>query len=504
MDTIPSKPPHKKLQNDVAGIDIDIGSIYVIPAATDYVDDEDLGPLASAPHQLINFGPNHEKLLIIPDYRVTRVVPGVERRKLISSGQMVKEAPETKDGDQSTAVKTQEGPEKKSEKTHGDTSSSTSSTSSKDGQCDSRASPSSPSPADLERLLSVSFRERNNAQTLTTSSPLTSLQRFEGAEGAVLLDMFESWGITTLKSLTTFPNTHSDGVALLNETGMFSDIIPFAQQVKLLLDNPPKPANPPSSTSAFIESPSNGQLPTNPSLFDANNRAIDLGASRVYPSGRINAVGSSPATTTANTAAPPTTSSHAPSLAPIPLSQVPGITPGIAEMLARYAIILTAQDLIAFPTRYPGLYNMMKDAREVEDLDALIAAAGQVCQVSSAAAERLASPPSSNPSNNNNLTSSSLFNHLGEAQRSQVHIQDVTRNTLVGALKGMSPDLASQLATLYPPIQSLQALATFAEVNPTEYTYILRSHPELPELCQQAALLVSVATGHPRPSSQHL
>ena len=49
--------------------------------------------------------------------------------------------------------------------------------------------------------------------------------------------------------------------------------------------------------------------------------------------------------------------------------------------------------------------------------------------------------------------------------------------------------------------QSLQALTTFAEVNPTEYTYILRSHPDLPELCQQAALLVSVATGRRTPSS---
>lgn len=484
MELIPGKPPHKKLQNDVAGIDIDIGSIYVIPAATDYMDEEDLGPIAAAPHQLINFGPNQEKVLIIPDYRVTRVVPGVERKKLIASTQMVKSM---KDGEvphnNEQSENSDNNKSSNSSETRPPNSSSTGTV--HVGREDSLPKPTS---AELERILSVSYREKNQ---VTPTSPLSSLGRFEGAEGAVLLDMFESWGITNLQLLSAFPTSHPDGVALLKETGMFADIAHFSGLVAALLESPPqlavqqhapsssppnsnpssKQSEPISADNSYHNSPGNtGASPPNPQ---------DLGSSRMYPQG-VNP------RTSAGIPAP-----CAPS-GPIPLSKVPGITAAVAETLARFALIQTAQDLHAFPTKFPGLYSMMKDAHEVDDLDALIAAAAQCCNAAPTAAPLSASP----------LASSSWLHHLGEAQRPQLQIQDVTRNTLVGALKGMSTDLASQLANLYPPIHSLQALATFAEVSPTEYTYLLRSYPELSELCQEAALLVSVAVGRPRPSSK--
>lgn len=407
MDSSPSKPPHQKLQNDVAGIDADFGSIYVIPAPTDYMDD-DVGLYnVSSPHQLINFGPQHEKVLIIPDYRVNHVMPGVSRKPLIKSAQMVK----------IDEVKAEPSP-------------------------DVASSPLA-SDEDLSDLLSLNFREKHQ---VTPEEKLTALAKFDGAEGAILLDMFESWNIRTLQDLVAFPSREPEGVKLLVEADLFPDIANYTTKVQRLLSNPPPLIPAPNPTSSDDQAPS------------SSPPSVNLAATQI---------------------------GHA----PVPILQVPGVTPAIADILSRYALLNTSKELADFSFNFPGIYAMLKDSGEIPNLDELCYAA-----LGLSATVHIASTP---PTDHSKLGSD--LSHLGEAQRSTVKLSDVSKNTLVNALKGMNVDLASELATQYPPIHSLQALATFAEVNPTEYTYLKRKYPELPDLCQQAALLVSVASGQARP-----
>jgi hypothetical protein len=421
MEPPPAKPPHQKLQNDAAGIEIEFGSIYVIPAPTDYMDD-DVGHYdETTPHQLINFGPTQEKVLIIPDYRVTHVVPGVSRKSLINSDQMVKV-------------------EKKSEESSSAPSEAVS------------VSPA-PSEAELTAMLSQDFREK---QQVTATSPLTTLAKFEGAEGAVLLDMFASWNVTTLQDMPSFPSKQPEGVTLLVETDMFPDVVKFAEMVSFLL------ANPPPIVAAHVTSDSKAQLVLS---SDSGREGFpDLAASQVL----------SPNRETPKS---------------FPILGVPGVTPAIANILSRYALIETSSELRDVPTKFPGIYAMLKETLEVPNLDELILAASALGS---------GHVPAQMPQNSGDATKETELQSLGEAQRSTVKIQDISKNTLVGALKSMSHALASELGTQYPPIHSLNALATFAEVSPTEFTYLKRKYPELPELCQQAALLVSVASGHPR------
>jgi hypothetical protein len=407
MEPASTSAPHKKLQNEVAGIDSDFGSIYVIPAPTDYVDDVDNGPLPMAPHQLLTFGPQQEKIMIIPDYRVNHVMPGIARKPLIGSDKLVKAQNHQEDANSQAIV----------------------------------ADPVIDPSFDTSTLLSVEFKERHQVKP---DSPLTALEIFTGAEGAVLLDMFESWDIKSLASFVKFPETHAEGVQILRDAAIFPDLPEFVLKVKALLANPP-PISAPSTSD------------TEPSL--SKN---DLGASRVYPS-----------------KASPTV--DVPS--EFPLLQVPGMTDSIASTLARYALVSTAHEFVALPTKFPGIYSMLEDTGEIPNLADLLGAASRLCMGTSAVQIRINSSP---------LANTTYLNHLGEAQKSQVRIKDVSKNSLVGALKSMPQDLANQLANLYPPVTSLQALATFSEVNPREYTYLLREFPELSGLCQEAALLVSI------------
>ena len=413
MEPDAAKAPHKKLQNDIAGIDADFGSIYVIPAPTDYVDDVDDGPIPTAPHQMLTFGPQQEKVMIIPDYRVNHVMPGVARKPLIGSDKLVK------------AQKVEEAPVP------------------------------APAPVDIPlpesfdpaTLLSVEFRTKSQA---SPESPLTALEMFTGAEGIVLLDMFESWNIKTLADFTKFPETHPEGVQLLKDAEMFPDLPMFVAKIKALLANPP----------AVVSSPA-------AETSSAPQENLDLGASKVYPSSRA-----------ADTK--------------IPVLQVPGVTDAVAAILSRYALVAYAHELIALPTKFPGIYSMLEDTGEIPNLPEILSAASRLC---------LGSSVVSLPSDGVPLADSMYLHKFGEAQRPQVPLKDISRNSLVGALKAMPSDLANQLAHLYPPITSLQALATFAEVNPREYAYLLREFPELSALCQEAALLVSISQGQVRKPS---
>lgn len=491
MAAAPSKPPHSKLQNDSAGIDPDFGSIYVIPAPTDYVDDEDIGPpLSTAPHQLIPFGPNREMILVIPDYRVNKVLPGVSRKPLIGEEQMIRTTkPDTADANQpqkaSAHIEAQEASSspapsgqapveptgKTAEADSSDSNkkaSSTSSTGSSPDNLNANVSDTSNSVSheELVRLIAVEYREKH---IISAASPLTSLAVFTGADGAILLDMFDSWDVKSLEAFTKFPQTHPESMQLLLDAGMFSDIKSYVSKVKMLLQNPP----------SSLQTEPQAQQQAGNSAQKPSNVVIDLTTSRVYPS-------ASPSSTTQENAGNKTYSTSNSS----PVTSIPSVTPEIAATLATYALIGTVKELAAFPSQFPGIYAILKQTGEIGDLEKLVASAAALCADA---------PPASGPgsaSSTSDLGSTRWLNHLGEAQRPNMAIDDISKTTLVHALKDMPTQLAVDLAHLYPPIQTLQALATFADVNPTEYNYLLRSYPMLSSLCQQAALLVSVANGH--------
>lgn len=459
-----SKAPHKKLQNDVAGIDEDFGSIYVIPAPGDFVDDEANLKQTPPPHQLVTFGPNQEKLLIIPDYRVHHVVPGVAVKPLISSDKMVKIE------------------SKKAEKKDGNGENESSSNASNSSPPSSLASPPSATLSlrkDFVALLSSEFQEQLG--TVSSKTPITALTKFNGPEGVILLDMFEGWSVNTLGDLSNFPATNQQGVELLKDADMFIDVEAYCANVAALIQ-----LSPPISPNDFLKSSTNASAS---SQIEAQNS----GASHLS---------TSPNTATSAQLSSFQSQSKSGSLsgaASKPISELSGITEQVASVLYRTALINTILDLANFPTRFPGIYGVLKLTNQIPNLDELIAAATSSCGINASSAANI-SASGNTTSKEHDLSASTHLNHLGEKQSSNVPIKDISSKTLVGVLDGMSLELANLLAVQLPPINTLSALATFADVNPSEYTYIVRQYPELADLSQQAALLVSVASGREKAS----
>ena len=491
-----TRPPHKKLQNDVAGIDAEFGSIYVIPAPGDFVDEEEekssKGNSAVPAHQLVNFGPNQEKLLIIPDYRVHHVVPGVAVKPLISSDKMVKtDDPKKKNKDNSQDSAKKEGEEAEVDgntTANGDAnaqSSDKNSSSAPGAQSASTVSSSASSQTkqgvkvfsqrkDFVELLSSEFQEK--LATVAPSSPITSLAKLTGPDGVILLDMFEGMGVATLEHLASFPTLNEEGVQLLKEADMFIDVVEYCANVAALLQ-----LSPPIGPQDFLSSGKTGLSKSSAILVESRNSAS--------PS-------PSPTDGTKNSAA--SSNSQAgkglSSAASKRVNEVPGIDDETCAMLYKYALINTALDLVNFPVRFSGIYRMMKLTGQIPNIDELVASAAAMCGINAPSTSSQA-PIGAKSNGTADISASTHLGHLGEKQSSNVPIKDVSSNTLLGVLDGMSVELANVLAVQLPAVTSLSSLATFAEVSPSEYSYLLRQYPELADLSQQAALLVSIASG---------
>lgn len=486
------KPPHKKLQNDVAGIDEAFGSIYVIPAANDFVDDEEgeisaadgrrvrsPSPAVNLPHQLVSFGPNHEKVLIIPDYRVHHVVPGVAVKPLISSDKMIKieDAKKRKEEEEAKALLEKQKNASSSASTADNTSAITSNTSSQG------SSTRLAQRGDLVNLLATEFKE--SLGTVAPLSPITILAQFNGPEGVILLDMLEGMGVTNLEHLASFPASNGEGVNLLIEADMFINVVDYCHSVAALLQ-----LSPPIGPNDFLKNKesANGSA----SSVESNEKksaSSDVSSSPGNPSNIANA--------TSNTQ---NSAQNLASGASKRLPEVPGIDAQTCSVLYRCALVNTALDLANLAVRFPGIYGMLKLTNQIPNLDELIASASQMCGMTSASSSTSSGAGAKTGSEKPDLCASTHLNHLGEAQSPNVALKDISSKALVGVLDGMSVELANVLAVQIPPVTSLSALATFADVSPSEYTYLLRQYPQLADLSQQAALLVSIASGRAKSS----
>lgn len=508
-----TRPPHKKLQNDVAGIDAEFGSIYVIPAPGDFVDEEEekssKGASAVPAHQLVNFGPNQEKLLIIPDYRVHHVVPGVAVKPLISSDKMVKaDDPKRKKNADSQDSAKKEGEEVES---NGANSTDGDSAPKADGKPISTSSPapgvqsskisSSSAPSqqlqapsllsdrkDFANLLSSEFQEQ--LATVASSTPIASLAKFTGPDGVILLDMFEGMGVATLEHLASFPTLNAEGVQLLKEADMFIDVVEYCTNVAALLQ-----LSPPIGPNDFLSTNKAGMSKSSAILVESGNKAASPSPSLATGDGAKRAGQSSSQHQSSKGGA------GVSSAASKRVNEVPGIDEATCSMLYKYALINTALDLVNFPVRFSGIYRMMKLTGQIPNIDELVASAAAMCGISVPSASSQGST-GSNGKGTADISASTHLGHLGEKQSSNVPIKDVSSNTLLGVLDGMSVELANVLAVQLPAVTSLSSLATFAKVSPSEYSYLLRQYPELADLSQQAALLVSIASGRAKTSKK--
>lgn len=499
---VPSKPPHKKLQNDVAGIDLEFGSIYVIPGPTDYIDDdyeeeayfkeksESSASSASSrrrdpttPHQLVTFGPNQEKVLIIPDYRVNKVVPGVSIKPLIGEDRMIKTEKDTKSNADKQASETdekkkEENPDSKvsvEEKKGENKKISESSEIAPEAIADESKTQPFDSPPTREQLTTlISIEARDSATTINKDSAITTLAKFQGPEGVILLDMFEGWGVKTLEELALFPSKNEEAILLLRDADMFADVELYCSYIAQIINLQPSITIPgQNSNKGKLKGKISRALESKPALASRIDALGDNDTKDIYQAEEVFREPRS-----------------------IPLDQISSITEEERNLLYRYALISTVKDLQKFPKAFPGVYGMLKLTNEIPKLDEHIASASALVSSYAANQSSIGAPRSpSKATEGDKLSSSQYLKNLGEVQSPQTPIDKITGKTLLGAIEGMPLELAGLLAAQYPPVTDLASLATFAEVSPTEYTYLLRQYPELPGLCQQASLLVSVAHG---------